>query len=98
MDMESLRSLPRGTFGTFVRDLTPRGIRLQVSKVDLEALPKLTVEERIAIRDRMRADFSATAPPAEIPQPSEKVDAPAGPEPQVRPKMHDDPGEPSAAW
>jgi hypothetical protein len=40
MDTDELQALPRGTFGTFVRDLTPRGIKLQVSKIELDELPK----------------------------------------------------------
>ena len=57
MDAETLRSLPRGTFGTFVRDLTPAGHSAQVSKIDLDALPKMTDEELSGIRERMRTAF-----------------------------------------
>ncbi len=98
MDVETLQALPRGTFGTFVRDLTPQGIQLTISRIDLDALPKMTGEELTDIRERMRTDFSATTPAAEAPQPSEKATAPAAPEPQVPPKPHSDPGEPSSAW
>ena len=49
METDVLQSLPRGTFGTFVRDLTPQGIELKVSKVDLDALPKMSADEMRAI-------------------------------------------------
>ena len=62
MDTEVLQSLPRGTFGTFLRDLTPQGIQLKVSKVDLHALPKMTDAEFDAIRARMKTDFASGAP------------------------------------
>ncbi len=37
MTTEALQALPRGTFGTFVRDFTPQGIQLKVAKVDWKA-------------------------------------------------------------
>ena len=40
MDAETLQSLPRGTFGTFVRDLTPKGIQLKVPKSDIDSCRK----------------------------------------------------------
>jgi hypothetical protein len=62
MDAEVLQSLPRGTFGAFVRDLTPQGIQLKVSKVDFDALPKMTDAEFGAIHARMKTDFASTPP------------------------------------
>src|SRR5579863_7297318 len=37
MSADTLRSLPQGTFATFVRDLTPVGFQLQVPKIDVAA-------------------------------------------------------------
>jgi hypothetical protein len=95
MPAEVLRSLPRGTFATFVRDLTPVGVQLTVAKVDLDALPKVSDEELRAIRDRMRTEFSS--PPPALSAPSSV--APAQPAPTPRPPPQpSDPGEPSDAW
>lgn len=58
MDTDTLRSLPRGTFATFVRDLTRTGIALSIPYTDLAKLPKMTAVEQVAIRERMRAQFS----------------------------------------
>ncbi len=60
MDTATLRSLPRGTFATFVRDLTPTGVALEVPYADLSALPRMTAAEQQGVRDRMRAQFSFT--------------------------------------
>jgi hypothetical protein len=101
LSADTLRSLPRGTFGVFVRDLTPGGILLQVPKIDLDSLPKLSEQELQAIRDRMRAEFSIdpaapsslTASPrtaAALPEPA--TIAEAG---RPHPADPDDPGEPS---
>ncbi len=60
---------PRGTFGTYVRDLTPQGIQLKVSKVDFDALPKMTDAEFDAIRARMKTDFASNTPPHRTLQP-----------------------------
>jgi hypothetical protein len=60
MDTEPLRSLPRGTFATFVRDLTPTGLALNVPYADLSALAQMTAAEQQAIRARMREQFSFT--------------------------------------
>jgi hypothetical protein len=98
MDAEVLQSLPRGTFGTFVRDLTPRGIQLQVAKTDLDALPKLTDAELTAIRERMRTDFSSTASPSKTEPPAATPLAPPAPEQQAEPTAEDDPGEPATDW
>jgi hypothetical protein len=64
MDAETLQSLPRGTFGTYVRDLTPTGIQLKVSKLDFDTLPKMSDQDLNDIRNRMRADFSSPPPPS----------------------------------
>jgi hypothetical protein len=61
MDVETLQSLPRGTFGTFVRDLTPTGVKINVTKIDLDSLPKLSEQELSDIRARMKTDFSSPA-------------------------------------
>lgn len=107
MDVETLQSLPRGTFGTFVRDLTPQGIELRVGKADLDSLPKMTAEELAAVRERMRASFSEApqgtkqntsqpAPPV-VPRPAEDARQ-TDPTPPARDDPSDDPGEPSEKW
>ena len=101
MTTDELRSLPRGTFGTFVRDLTPNGIQLKVSKIDLDSLPKLTDEERTAIRERMRSDFSSDPPPPSAPPvPATSVSQPPTVSGVIAndPSSPHDPGEPSDAW
>ena len=56
---EHLRSLPRGTFGTYIRDVTSSApLALKVPNVELSKLPRVSVAERTAIRDRMRLEYS----------------------------------------
>jgi TraM recognition site of TraD and TraG len=62
-ETETLRSLPRGTFATFVRDHTRRAIALKVPYIDLTRLPRLSSAEQREIRERMRLQYSFT--PAE---------------------------------
>jgi hypothetical protein len=108
MDTEVLQSLPRGTFGTFVRDLTPQGIQLKVSKMDLDALQKMTDAEFDAIRARMKTDFASNAPSAlntlrpAAPPAQHQATKPA---PASQPIPSDaetpsaaDPGEPADNW
>jgi len=96
MTTDELRSLPLGTFGTFVRDLTPSGIQLKVSKIDLDSLPIMTDEELLAIRERMRSDFSSSPPVSKL---EKVVEQPSpDPVPTARPSEQDDPGEPAAEW
>ncbi len=64
IDTDTLRSLPRGTFATFVRDLTRTGVAVKVPYTDMSALPRMTPDEQASIRERMRAQFTF-APPAE---------------------------------
>ena len=98
MSADTLRSLPRGTFGTFVRDLTPSGIQLQVLKIYLDSLPKMTDDELAAIRERMRIDFSSTAAASKVEQAAAEPVPPSAPEPPAQPASDDDPGEPAADW
>jgi hypothetical protein len=98
METEVLQSLPRGTFGTFVRDLTPTGIQLQVRKVDLDSLPKMTGAELAAIREDMRASFSEAPHKAEIEPVASKAAPPVASHPATPDKPDDDPGEPSDTW
>jgi hypothetical protein len=108
MDAEVLQSLPRGTFGAYVRDLTPQGIQLKVSKVDLDAWPKMTETEFDTIRARMKTDFASTPPSGFDPvQPATAASYHQGtqvaPLPQPIPSETDtsrsaDPGEPSDTW
>ena len=72
---EFMRSLPRGTFATFVRDLTPTALALKIPYTDLSTLPRMTAAEQQAIRQRMRAQFSfapqASRAPAHPPSQSQ---------------------------
>lgn len=78
---EFLRSLPRGTFAAFVRDLTPSALALIVPYQDMSKLPKMTLAEQRAIRDRMRAQFSFfPEPPNPVPA------APAAPPVRSQPQ------------
>ena len=82
---EFLRSLRRGTFAAFVRDLTPQALALNIPYHDLSKLPQMTSAEQRVIRDRMRAQFSISKPLPEAPKtPSAPMVAP-GP-PAVSPK------------
>ncbi len=83
MDADTLRSLPRGTFATFVRDHTPSGVPLKIAYTDIDSLPKMTAAEQHAIREGMRAQFSFAAT-AVTPEP------PSGPTPTAAPKTADD--------
>jgi hypothetical protein len=94
MDTEVLQALPRGTFGTFVRDLTSQGIQLKVAKSDLGTMPQMTAEERSAIRERMRSAFSSPVPPP--PQSPAPPSEQASSTPAI--DKADDPGEPSDTW
>jgi hypothetical protein len=60
MDTDVLRSLPKGTFGTFVRDLTPAGVALKIPYTDLSTQPQMTEYELDGIKQRMRDQFSFT--------------------------------------
>ena len=87
-DTDTLRSLPRGTFAAFIRDMTPSALRLKVPYADLLKLPRISVAEQRALRDRMRTEYSF-APFGQPPEPetpyqpppsiySEASPAPAG--------------------
>jgi hypothetical protein len=54
---EAIRVLPRGTFATFVRDLTPTALALKIPRVDLTALPQISAQQRSVIHERMRQEF-----------------------------------------
>jgi hypothetical protein len=74
---DSLRSLPRGTFATYVRDLTPSALALKVPYVNMARLPRISHAEQKAIRDRMRAEYSFSP----LAQPSEPAPPPVGANP-----------------
>ena len=83
---EFLRSLPRGTFATFIRDLTPTALALKIPYTDLSTLPRMTAPEQQAIRQRMRAQFSfkpqkphAASPQASPASPPTRTATPASP-------------------
>jgi len=85
-DTDNLRSLPRGTFAAFIRDVTSSALRLKVPYADLSKLPRMSPAEQKAIRDRMRIAYSFSpltqSPEPETPhQPAISVDAKASPPP-----------------
>jgi len=95
MTADQLRSLPRGTFSVFVRDLTPKGIQLKVPKSDIDTMPQMTGDELSAVREQMRSAFSSLEP-----APIDLSPRPA-PEPQQAmpsPPAKTDPGEPAETW
>jgi hypothetical protein len=57
-DTDNLRSLPRGTFAAFIRDVTSSALQLKVPYADLSKLPRMSPAEQKAIRDRMRIEYS----------------------------------------
>ncbi len=98
MPVDALRSLPRGAFATFVRDLTPHGIQLQVAKIDLDTLAKMTDAELAAIREHMRTTFSSAPAAAAAERRSAQSVPPAAPEMPVPPAPEGDPTEPASDW
>jgi hypothetical protein len=68
-----------------------------VSKLDMDALPKMTDEEMTAIRTRMRTAFSSAPPENKPEQSAPDPVPPTASEPPVQP-AHDDPGEPATDW
>lgn len=62
MSVDELRSLPRGSFGTFIRDFSPPGFVLKSPRYDLSRLPQMTDAELHTIRTRMKTEFSSTVP------------------------------------
>jgi hypothetical protein len=74
-DAETLRTLPRGTFATYVRDVTSSALMLKVPDVNLAHLPRMSAKEQQGIRDRMRREYSFTP----LPKPPEPTPAPRTP-------------------
>src|ERR1700722_8568351 len=92
---DTLRSLPQGTFATFVRDLTPNGVQLRVSKTDLDSLPKMTEEELTGIRDHMRTTFSSPPPGSTTEEPTATSPSPTVAELPSQVTEEHDAGEPA---
>ncbi len=92
---DEMRGHPQGTFVTFVRGQTPKGIPLHIERPDLDSLPKTSDAEWDAVKDRMRAQYSHTPQPEAArhypPSPAEGSSRP-------RSKRSDDPGEPASKW
>jgi hypothetical protein len=94
--VDSLRSLPRGSFATFIRDVSPFGFILNVPHCDLSTLPQMTQTEFTAIRVRMNEQFSST--PA---VPADSDTSPPAPDPKPAAPSNanvDDAGEPASDW
>jgi predicted ATPase len=91
-DTDFLSSLPRGTFAAYVRDYLTKAIAIKAPYYDLRTLPRMSAEQRIAVRERMRAEYgyvrelpqSAPAPHPAPPAPSPSIDSP-GPTPKSAP-------------
>jgi TraM recognition site of TraD and TraG len=62
-----IRSLPRGTFAAFVRDLTRTALALNVPFVDMNDLPKMSAQQQAGIRARTRTEFGHAPVPDESP-------------------------------
>jgi hypothetical protein len=102
-----LRSLQRGQFAAFVRDLTPTAVALNVSAVDFEQYDRLGDMEYTALRQRMWAQYGlspasmepAPPPPSTAPQ-SPPPTAPASPPPAPGPATSTDssPSDAPAPW
>jgi hypothetical protein len=60
---EFLRSLGRGRFAAFVRDVTSAAVALKIAPVDFSEYAQLTGEEVEAIRQRMRSQYGTSGPP-----------------------------------
>jgi hypothetical protein len=88
-----LRSLPRGSFAAFVRDLTPAAIEIKVPYIDVPALPQTTSAQQQALRERMRSQFSTrrTLQPQQTPAPAPDSIPERSPEPD--PETRFSPGE-----
>ena len=97
---EFLRSLDRGYFAAFVRDVTPSAVAIEVLPVDFSEYEQLSSDEIEAIRGRMRLQYGASgvppAPPASPPPPPSPATAPpvASPADQSAPTQSDAP----ASW
>jgi hypothetical protein len=59
---EFLRSLPRGTFAAFVRDMTPAAVALKIPFNDLSKLTRQTTSEQQTLRTAMRSRYSYVPP------------------------------------
>jgi hypothetical protein len=98
-DTDTLRSLPRGSFATFVRDMTPQAITLTVPKIDLSKFPKMSKEKSTAIKAKMREQFSIIASnqapkPAPAPPTAQHGEA----SPVCSPQPGSDTPEASSTW
>lgn len=88
-----IRSLPRGTFATFIRDVTPTALALKIPYTDVSTLPQMTAAEQQAIRERMRAQFSFSPQKPDAPLPQVLPTAPPLPAAPTFPETHK-PAEP----
>lgn len=61
---EFLRSLSRGTFAAFVRDMTKGGTCVSVNRVDVDDHPRISDAEARSMRERMRREFGASLDPS----------------------------------
>jgi hypothetical protein len=74
-DINTLQSLPIGSFATFIRGPTSSALTLKVPDVNLWHFPRMSAAEEASIRDRMRVKYSFVAP---APSPDSTVSDEAG--------------------
>ena len=98
MSADSLRSLPRGTFGTFIRDFSPPGFTLKVPRYDVAKLPRMTDEEFAALRERMRATFAEMPQDRTAQATTSTTVTSKSPSPAAEKTPDGDPGEPAGTW
>lgn len=72
---EMLRSLPIGTFATFVRDTTKQAVKLRIPLSGVPTAPRMSQDEQTALRARMRAEYAVQAAPAPTPPTASLDDA-----------------------
>ncbi|MGD1083004.1 MAG: hypothetical protein ABR881_32220 [Candidatus Sulfotelmatobacter sp.] len=87
-----LRTLGRGRFGAFVRDVTRRAVAIDVSPVDFSDYEQLRDDEYEAIRRHMREQYGASAVKE---PPTEQQPATA---PEVPISSGEPPSDAPAAW
>jgi hypothetical protein len=74
---EFLQSLARGTFAAFIRDATPQALAISVNRVEFGDHAILSLPERKALAERMRAEYGTPrqiAPPTStMPEPGDNA-------------------------
>jgi hypothetical protein len=90
---EFLRSLGRGRFGAYVRDVTRSAVALDVTRVDFSRYAHLSDTEFEAIRTTMREQYGTSRGEPPIPEAVDESPAAAAPAPTAQPDS-----DAPAAW